>query len=401
MSHSDPAARPFLEAIYAAPEDDAPRLIYADWLEEAGDTLGEFIRLQCELARLDTLDLRYPVLTARCQQLGLEHRQRLTGPLLDRLRLPETRVMYERGFLTGVELKHSQGFVRHADVIFEEAPLLEHLICRQSDLGTLLQSPAVAQLRRLDLRCEHGDDNDLQQFSESPYVEQLCSLALRGTYDVNALARVDESLQHWRGDIDDLLQCQLMARLTAFECDNCIGTEVLGTSRAIANLESLRVGRYVRPSMVPGILSANSHYTQLRNLSVSHRVFPLLELQEICVGPRLAQLESLALEHCRLHPIAGEMLANCVQASHLQKLDLSHNRLDDAGALALVSAPQLPLRYLQLAHNQLTPAGQAEAQQIAAQRGITIWLDEQDEPQEVGPTQFAYLRDQPQIDVTS
>jgi uncharacterized protein (TIGR02996 family) len=44
-----------LRAVLAAPEDDAPRLEYADWLDErgqAGDTeRAEFIRVQCELAR--------------------------------------------------------------------------------------------------------------------------------------------------------------------------------------------------------------------------------------------------------------------------------------------------------------------------------------------------------------
>src|SRR5437016_242826 len=40
----------FLQAIIAAPADDAPRLIYADWLEENGDpTRAEFIRLRIQL----------------------------------------------------------------------------------------------------------------------------------------------------------------------------------------------------------------------------------------------------------------------------------------------------------------------------------------------------------------
>ena len=44
----------FLRAIIEHPEDDTPRLIYADWLEENGDPdRAEFIRVQCELARLD------------------------------------------------------------------------------------------------------------------------------------------------------------------------------------------------------------------------------------------------------------------------------------------------------------------------------------------------------------
>ena len=41
----------FLQAILADPDDDTPRLIYADWLEEQGDPRGEFIRVQCELAK--------------------------------------------------------------------------------------------------------------------------------------------------------------------------------------------------------------------------------------------------------------------------------------------------------------------------------------------------------------
>jgi len=43
----------FFRDILANPEDDTPRLIYADWLDDQGDEArAEFIRLQCELARL-------------------------------------------------------------------------------------------------------------------------------------------------------------------------------------------------------------------------------------------------------------------------------------------------------------------------------------------------------------
>jgi uncharacterized protein (TIGR02996 family) len=42
-----------LDAIFAAPDDDLPRLVYADWLEDHGQqAYAEFIRLQCEVARL-------------------------------------------------------------------------------------------------------------------------------------------------------------------------------------------------------------------------------------------------------------------------------------------------------------------------------------------------------------
>jgi uncharacterized protein (TIGR02996 family) len=42
----------FIRAILASPQDDAPRLIYADWLEERGDPRGEYIRLLYALERL-------------------------------------------------------------------------------------------------------------------------------------------------------------------------------------------------------------------------------------------------------------------------------------------------------------------------------------------------------------
>jgi uncharacterized protein (TIGR02996 family) len=44
-------AEPLLAAVLAAPEDDAPRLVFADWLSERGDPRGELILVQCQLAK--------------------------------------------------------------------------------------------------------------------------------------------------------------------------------------------------------------------------------------------------------------------------------------------------------------------------------------------------------------
>jgi uncharacterized protein (TIGR02996 family) len=41
----------FLRAIADAPYDDAPRLVYADWLDERGDPRGEYLRLDYQLAQ--------------------------------------------------------------------------------------------------------------------------------------------------------------------------------------------------------------------------------------------------------------------------------------------------------------------------------------------------------------
>ncbi len=45
-------AADFIRSICADPDDDTPRLAYADWLEEQGQgERAEFIRVQCELAK--------------------------------------------------------------------------------------------------------------------------------------------------------------------------------------------------------------------------------------------------------------------------------------------------------------------------------------------------------------
>src|SRR5262245_10482866 len=47
-----PEEQAFVQAVLETPDDEGIRLIFADWLEERGDPYGEFIRTQCELARL-------------------------------------------------------------------------------------------------------------------------------------------------------------------------------------------------------------------------------------------------------------------------------------------------------------------------------------------------------------
>src|SRR6266581_4551694 len=47
-----------VRAIQAAPEDDAPRLVCADWLGERGDPRGEHVLLQVQLARPGPADPR-------------------------------------------------------------------------------------------------------------------------------------------------------------------------------------------------------------------------------------------------------------------------------------------------------------------------------------------------------
>jgi uncharacterized protein (TIGR02996 family) len=68
------SADALLKSVLASPEDDLPRLVYADWLDEHGDPArAEFIRTQIELATLPDHDPRYRALEDREHELLSEH----------------------------------------------------------------------------------------------------------------------------------------------------------------------------------------------------------------------------------------------------------------------------------------------------------------------------------------
>jgi uncharacterized protein (TIGR02996 family) len=71
-----------LLGIIENPDADAPRLVYADWLEERGkQERAEFIRVQCELAKLPEGDPRRARLEPRERRLLKKHKKEWSGPL--------------------------------------------------------------------------------------------------------------------------------------------------------------------------------------------------------------------------------------------------------------------------------------------------------------------------------
>lgn len=63
----------FIQAILSDPSATAPRLIYADWLEERGDPSSicraEYLRVECALDALPARDSKRPKLQARLRHL--------------------------------------------------------------------------------------------------------------------------------------------------------------------------------------------------------------------------------------------------------------------------------------------------------------------------------------------
>src|SRR5262245_17089304 len=88
-------------AVCASPDEDAPRLVYADYVAEHGDAArAELIRVQCELATLDATHRRRAGLLWREWELLARHAPRW------RAELPTLRGLqwgrFTRGFVSEV-----------------------------------------------------------------------------------------------------------------------------------------------------------------------------------------------------------------------------------------------------------------------------------------------------------
>jgi len=146
MRHDDA----FLQAILAAPEDDGPRLIYADWLEEHGALdRAAFIRLQCEAALLPLADPRREELAARAWALLTDENWSAWGGML---RGMVHSWQFRRGFVEKTWMG-VQSFLQDAERVMRLAPVRHiKLIGTAPVTLSALASPWLDRLITLDLR---------------------------------------------------------------------------------------------------------------------------------------------------------------------------------------------------------------------------------------------------------
>ena len=83
MTVPDEQLSVFLREIKDRPDDDVPRLILADWLQDHGDPRGEFVHLQVRRARLSPDDAGAMEMHCRERQLLRRHAFDWLGPLVD------------------------------------------------------------------------------------------------------------------------------------------------------------------------------------------------------------------------------------------------------------------------------------------------------------------------------
>jgi uncharacterized protein (TIGR02996 family) len=198
----------FLQAVCDAPDDEGLRLIFADWLEERDAPRGEFIRVQCALARLPAADPRRAGLRGRERELLAAHEDEWAGPLAHlvdgwefRQGFIEQVILTPRAFLDLGERLFRLAPVRHVhlyrcnDISAEEVealircPLLTRLLTlrlnsdrgiRDDSAALLAGCPSLNRLACLDLRNNWIRNEGAHRLAASPYLERLTSLRLGG-----------------------------------------------------------------------------------------------------------------------------------------------------------------------------------------------------------------------------
>jgi uncharacterized protein (TIGR02996 family) len=307
----------FLRDIQEHPEDDAPRLIYADWLEDRGGSSdaerAEFIRVQCELARLPggASDEHRERLRARVQQLLHEHWEGWGGPLARLLGHQKSWPLvlgshhFQRGFLETLRVP-TQFFLSRAEELFRLTPL-RHLQLEGAGAlaGALAGCPYLARLETLHFVDYYSDPIDaagMRALAGSPHLGRLTALRL---YSNNL------------GDE---------------------GVRALAGAPWLAGLRVLDLGNNGLSAEGVAALAGTPHPFRPEFLALGRNAVGDAGLGALAVSPVLTRVKRLFLSNNAIGHRGASALARSPHLGRLQYLDLDNNPLGDAGALALAGA---------------------------------------------------------------
>jgi uncharacterized protein (TIGR02996 family) len=370
----------FLQAIRETPDEDAPRLIYADWLEEQGGAAraarAAFIRLQCRLVDLPDEDPVRDRLEDEAADLLAEYQAEWTQPLSG---IAEDW-RFSRGFVEHIRIR-GDNLLSHAEHLFDIAPLRSlHVQIHRSDVPHLAACPQLHWVSTLDFsRCQLND-RALQYLLTSPHLERLSALNLDGN-DINTpgiqtlirsplfarLQRLDLSRNHALGDTavrllaDHTTQNNLEA-LSLNESNLTLnGLYVLFRSTRLPHLCRLCVSgvrsHWTVEAFPPRDVDQFKLLAQLRDLDLSD-----IRLEAVMPRSLLASLpsnlRSLYLRNIGIQSEDVEWIAHSLSLSKLTCLNLGQNELGAVGVRMLADSPYLAsLRILDVSHNNIRDTG--------------------------------------------
>src|SRR5262245_40576311 len=166
-----------LQEIVESPDDDLPRLVYADWLDDHGQAeRAEFIRVQVELARLAEEDDERAELEHRERRLRKRHEREWLGALRESLH----GWGFSRGFLSHVSLDAEHLLRLHVSLV-RDFPIDSVRLTgtrRRGILDDVARLPILGRLASLDLSGNYLDAVSIERLVSSYLLRDLKTLRL-------------------------------------------------------------------------------------------------------------------------------------------------------------------------------------------------------------------------------
>jgi uncharacterized protein (TIGR02996 family) len=309
----------FLQAVLDSPDDDTPRLVYADWLDDHADRLpgrdpqevrarAEFIRLQIAAEGHDD-DPDFDPHRERALAHWSRYGKQWSPPPPDGE--PEWRGWWcRRGFAEHVELPPA----------------------RLPDLASLF---ALAPVRSLFVWV--GPD-EVRAVAGCPHLRRIRALRLSGA----GLSRDDARRLLTSPQLDGLVKLQTGS------LGGDQAAELVSTSPSLAGLRSLE---FMQDRITPAGAEALARSPALRPRRLR---FDCGEIGDAGLGalagsPFVGRLEALALPSCGIGPDGARALGESPHLGPLWSLDLFGSEIGPEGAVALAGCRRLAgLRVLNL-----------------------------------------------------
>jgi uncharacterized protein (TIGR02996 family) len=359
----------FLDAIADNPEDDTPRLVFADYLMEQGNPRGDLIRVQVELARLDEdAPQRRELERLEADLLNAHERRWLNHPLDGLV------VMFERGLLT---IETSRWGKLESQWLEQQSGWIARLtLLDLSDkrLGFLTTSAAARRVPGVEIEGGSITDSGLAFLTRMSRLRRLSLANLSVTH--RGLAHLDQL-----PSLTELALIRLPTDAASLECVSDLqGLRVLEVQGAswnvgascfrLARLKELRRLRLANVAVsddelppladLPHLTSLDLSGTNITDMAIA-RLEPLTRLQELnlsrtaltdAVMPVLARQTGLRVLNLGIPGLTDVGLKSLSGLSELRELDLTAAPITDTGVSSLRGLTAL--RKLELSRTRIS-----------------------------------------------
>jgi uncharacterized protein (TIGR02996 family) len=341
--------RAFLAAILDAPDDDAPRLIYADWLDEQGESdRAEFIRLQIREAHMAEDDPERPGVHARAEYLGRTHHVEWAS------RLPQVEgvhwEVFDRGFFVAARFDHPDHFFAHARDVFAAAPIQELRLHQFNNThGPRLANTAqLRAVRVIDLNDGNKIANlGIEALMESRHLARLAALGLRGNglgsagvraIAMSSYARGVKRLRLDRNDLFDdglryIADAHALTRLQQLDLERTRtgddAVKALAKTKLVKGLRVLNLSHNQVTDTGLAALAASDAITEVRDLFLSGNAITDAGVTALAESPKLARLERVFLRQNQIRDDGASALARSPYLDNVRELHLGENRISD------------------------------------------------------------------------